>query len=246
MKGLPFFVQRRYVLDVQNQCMGVKMEIEDLSGKRFGRLFVIKSAGKKSSVYLWSCVCDCGKSVVIRGASLRYGYTKSCGCLNIEKRKKNFDKTTHGHSKHGSVNPTFVSWSAMMNRCKNKSSVDFRRYGGRGILVCERWSKYENFLLDMGERPKGKTIDRIDVNGNYEQGNCRWASIMEQSNNRRSNRILSVNGSKITVADASRKYGINYETLISRITQRGWSDEKAVIAPIEVHRKRVPCAEKAK
>lgn len=222
------------------------MEIEDLSGKRFGRLVATESVGKIKKSYSWRCLCDCGNNFVTQGIRLRLGITKSCGCLKKQRGKENFDKTIHGYACKGKLSPTWVSWQSMLSRCNNKNAKGFERYGGRGIRVCERWLKFENFLLDMGERQKGKTIDRIDVNGNYEPENCRWASIMEQCNNKRSNRFLLLNGSKITVAEASRKYGINYETLISRITQRGWSDEKAVIAPIEVNRKRVPCAEKAK
>lgn len=129
----------------------------------------------------------------------------------------------------------------MKMRCSDKRTNGFERYGGRGISVCDRWLKFGNFLSDMGERPEGKTIDRINQNGNYEPGNCRWATVEEQHANRRDNRFMFIFGNKITVKNAATKYGMKYQTLKSRITKYGLSDEEAVFK--KLIRRNVPVSE---
>ena len=166
--------------------MGIK---SNLYGQKFNNLLVDKhvSSDKKGNSR-WQCTCDCGRVVIVRSDHLKSGSTKSCGC-----KAKNFFKThnfslKHGHARKGFKSRTYSSWNAMHSRCYRKSYPFYEIYGGRGIVVCDQWkNNFKNFLSDMGERPEGKTLDRINSDGNYEPSNCRWATPKEQIHNRRKN-----------------------------------------------------------
>ncbi len=154
----------------------------DISGQRFGRWRVVRYIGGPDC--LWECVCDCGNAGTPQGSFLRNGRSQSCGCLRRElvaQRNERF--VTHGHCRNRQRTRTHNTWQAMLARCFDKDGEWYHRYGGRGITVCKRWMKFENFLADMGERPAGRTLDRINNSGNYTPRNCRWATAKQQRNN---------------------------------------------------------------
>lgn len=157
----------------------------DLVGQKFSRLTVLSEVGKnRFGQILWSCLCECGEKSVVTTNKLRMGDTSSCGCLRIEKiQMVGFLNKTHGEATKKTL--TYTSWSAMKNRCYNKNYNRYKDWGGRGIKICKRWMKFENFLEDMGQRKKGTTLDRINNNGNYTPNNCRWATAVQQIANRR-------------------------------------------------------------
>ena len=162
----------------------------DLKGKKFHRWTVLEDIGKdKWGQYIWLCLCECGTIKGVVGSSLRNGESKSCGCLSTEMIIKR--STKHGHCKRGKQTSEYRSWQCMLRRCMNKNDIGYHNYGGRGISVCNRWLKFENFLEDMGEKSDPKlTIERRNSNGNYEPGNCRWATSLEQAANTRKQRTF--------------------------------------------------------
>jgi len=194
---------------------------KDLTGKKFGRLTATKIVGKsKSGNFNWLCKCDCGNIKEVIGSGLKNGHTKSCGCLRrLLSSKRN---STHGMSN----NLEYKNWAKMKSRCLNKNIQGYKNWGGRGITVCDRWlNSFENFFEDMGKRPIGMSIDRIDNNGNYCKENCRWATRKEQMRNMRINKMLTYKGETKCLAEWSEKLDINYHTLSSRI-RYGWSVDK--------------------
>jgi hypothetical protein len=159
---------------------------KNLSGMKFGRLSIVSYAGmNRHSQSLWLCRCDCGKDKIIRSLTLKNGESTSCGCRQRE--VVGSMNRTHGCASANNRTPEYRSWKAMWTRCTNRKQKDAKTYIGRGITICKRWKSFENFLADMGPKPSLKhSIDRYpDNDGNYEPGNCRWATAKEQSSNSR-------------------------------------------------------------
>jgi hypothetical protein len=161
--------------------------IKDLHGKTFGNLTVVGYAGlNKSFKAMWLCKCLCGTQKPYLSASLTYGSSASCGCVRNEHSKTLAKKHLEVHGKtSGGNSKIYRIWANMITRCSNPKASNYKYYGGRGICVSEQWKKFENFFADMGECPDGLTLDRIDVNGNYEKQNCRWADWATQCANKR-------------------------------------------------------------
>ena len=205
---------------------GCLEEGEDITGKKFGKLVALSFYKKdKWGAHYWFCKCDCGRFSIVRkkGLTGKKWSVKSCGCLQ--------GNYTHGNSrKEGKATPTYLSWTAMKGRCKNKRNKQYPSYGGRGITYCSRWENFENFLEDMKEKPENKTLDRIDNNGNYEPSNCRWATYKEQAQNTRRNKKHTFNGETLVQSELARKYGFDPNTL-SRRLKSGWSLERALTTP---------------
>jgi hypothetical protein len=207
------------------------MRMLDITGQKFGRLLVTSRAENTASGQArWNCLCDCGKEHVIKSQVLRSGISKSCGCLNIEVLSKR--KRTHGHTTDDETSPTYHSWSGMMNRCKNKNHRSFHNYGGRGITVCEHWHTFSNFLEDMGIKPEKLSLDRIDNSLAYSPENCHWATIKQQSRNKRTTHLITHNGMTKCVTEWAEYLNINKTSLNWRI-HNGYTYEEALTIPFK-------------
>lgn len=197
---------------------GVKI----IPGQKYGLLTtraLLPIKKRYESVQL--CVCDCGRETLVIERNLLSGNTKSCGCWQ---RKKIADLAT----KHGMIrSQAYKTWLAMRSRVNNPKNHKYPRYGGRGIGICAHWDDFRNFYADMGERPTGMSIERIDNDGDYCPENCRWATSKEQANNTRRNRSLTHQGEIRTLTQWAEKLGINARTVSTRL-RLGWSTEEAL------------------
>lgn len=194
---------------------------------KYGRWTVLGDAPSRNPKYkLWRCRCDCGTERDVDARNVRIGKSTSCGCYLREVISK--------PQKHGMTDsPTYTSWQSMRQRCYYEKNIGYARYGGRGIKVCDRWKdRFENFLADMGERPNGATLDRIDVNGDYEPSNCKWASREQQNNNRRDNHKYEFEGEALTIPQIARRIGMKEATLRMRIKKYGFTLNQAVSTPL--------------
>lgn len=195
--------------------------MKNLEGQKFGKLTVIKFEYKKNYIDYYKCKCECGKEKIIRGYDLKSGKTKSCGCV----AKGNH--TIHKKSK----TKLYWVWQSMKARCNNENNKRYKHYGGRGIKVCEEWSNdysnFHNWAVQNGYK-EGLTIDRIDVNKNYEPNNCRWVTKEVQANNMTTNKVIKYKGLEMNIAQWEKFLRLPKNVLRQRIEKLGWSIEKAI------------------
>ena len=192
-------------------------------GDKFNRLTAVKFDHRDKYGYQhWLFKCSCGKEKAIKASDVKSGHTKSCGCLQRERIVAK--SITHGMSN----TREYDIWVSMKQRCLDKNSYAYKSYGGRGITICKNWIKFENFFEDMGKKPVGTSIDRIDNSKGYSPENCRWATRTQQNNNTRSNHLLTYKSKTMTMAQWARETGINYGTLICRINKYNWSIKRAL------------------
>lgn len=207
----------------------------DITGQKFGRWTVLSRAKNQGTRTMWEAQCECGKTREVSAIHIRWGRSKSCGCINVEKL------TVHGLYK----SPERGVWSGMQQRCTNPRSPEFHNYGGRGIRICQRWKSFGNFYADIGPRPSSNlSIDRIDNNGHYSCGNCeecrangwpancRWATTAEQFANRRNSCLLTYGGKPQVLAQWETEYNLTHGLLKYRI-KAGWTIEQALSLPAE-------------
>lgn len=178
-------------------------------------------------------LCECGCGQRPKGASSRF--------LKGHQNRIRHPMLRHGHARSGAETPTFKTWKHMVQRCNDTRCERYSRYGGRGIRVCDRWRSFENFLADMGEKPEGMTLDRIDNDGHYQPGNCRWASRLKQANNKSNNRIVRALGQSMTASEWERKTGVLSTTIRARIDSSGVHADTAVSAPPGALRLKTHC-----
>ena len=189
---------------------------KDRTGQVFGRLTALECVqGGRSSK--WRCRCECGSIVTVESGHLRQGNTKSCGCLMRETSAK----LTYAHGRASNPSSTYTTWKGMRGRCQNPRSPAWPYYGGRGITFCERWNDFANFLADMGEKPPGLTLERVDNNRGYDPGNCIWADIKTQNGNKRNIHWVTICGHRIRLKDACVMYNVPHRPLFSYRSYKG-------------------------
>lgn len=198
------------------------MKILQLAGRRYTKLTVLSQLDVRNGKRIWLCQCDCGNKVEVAGSDLQRGHKKSCGCY---KREENANRLT----KHGMKRTKFYGvWCGIKSRCNNKNHEYYHIYGGRGIKVCDRWQDFMNFYSDMIEGySEGLTVERLNVNGDYSPENCVWATNKEQGNNKRSNRVFTIDGVTDTLMNLCERYEMNYGTVKSRL-RYGWDIERSL------------------
>ena len=203
----------------------------DLTGMVFGKLTAIEPVKKvKNGDMLWRCKCDCGNESLVQSGNLKSGHTKSCGCYRVDWCKENCTKHGLEHSR------LYKIWFNMNLRCLDETNTNYHRYGGRCISVCDEWKEnlqaFVDWAMANGYRDD-LTLDRIDNDGNYEPSNCRWVSMREQANNRRSNVAITFNGKTKTMKQWANDVGIPYKVVWQRIQKLGWSAERALTEPVK-------------
>ena len=208
-------------------------------GDRVGYLTLVeRSPSRPGRKAFWLALCVCGTKKLVRSDHLRSAATKSCGCKTAEMCA--VVHLRHGDSARGQTTTEYTAWARMRARCDNPNTKQFKDWGGRGITICERWRGehgFENFLADVGRRPSpSHSIERIDNDGNYEPGNCRWATRGEQALNKRSNRVLTVGGVALPLAEWSRRTGISGATIGQRL-RKGWTQRRAVTEPCHTEKR---------
>lgn len=209
-------------------------QLKNIKGQKFNRWTVLEFSHNNGRKSFWKCRCDCGTESVIGSYSLRSGGSKSCGCFR--RLLDNQPGTIHGMT----GTPTFKSWCRMIARCCQPGSTGYKRYGGAGIMVCERWKKFDNFFADMGHRPSGKSLDRFpNKDGNYEPENCRWATAKEQNQNQNKNISITIDGVTNVLSEWARHFKISRNTVVNRIL-KGCDPEKAFYAPDLRYSQRYP------
>jgi len=200
-------------------------------GARFGRLVALEDTQTKnhasgSKSHFHECRCDCGAVLFISVYHLANGHTQSCGCLIAEITGER--SRTHGLSK----SRTYRIWSGMLTRCTNPKAINYPRYGGRGILVCDKWlHSFKSFLEDMGEVPSGRTIERLDSNGNYYKENCTWSTPSEQARNTSRTINLTFNGITLPTVEWAKRIGLDRSVIQDRY-HRGWPVDEILTTPI--------------
>lgn len=206
---------------------------EAKAGEKYGRLTLIKETVCTSKKHMWLCKCDCGKLVEVSIYQLKNGECKSCGCLRDEvATQRCYDMAKHNMA----LTRIYKLWGGMLGRCNNPNNKDFPKYGGRGIKVCDEWHDFVNFNNWANENGYSDelSIDRIDVNGNYEPNNCRWVTLAEQARNKRNNHFVEYNGETRCLKEWSRIIGKPYSTIHRRL-KIGWTTERAFEQPIRGH-----------
>ncbi len=205
---------------------------KNLAGHSFGRLRAVAVDRIENGYAYWRCECICGTIKTVRGTSLSSGEVRSCGCLHREQASHNIRLAVAKNTHTGlSRSPTYTAWYNMKDRCLDPTAVSYAMYGGRGIKVCDRWLEFENFLADMGLKPPRMTLERVNSDGHYEPKNCRWATVTEQANNRRSSRLLTYRGRTETTANWARLLNLPHNVLRGRIS-RGWPVDRALTTPL--------------
>lgn len=196
------------------------------AGRRFGRLVAIEPAESLNGKTTWLCKCDCGNSAVVRTYQLVSYRTMSCGCLRVSAAIR----AGHANITHGKARTrAYRVWKGMRQRCFYEKAINFKDYGGRGITVCDQWNKsFQAFIDDMGSPEDGMQLDRIDHNGNYEPGNCRWVTPRTNSRNKRNNNLIEFNGVTRTITEWAAGLGITHQALHRRMNVLGWPKEKAL------------------
>jgi len=198
----------------------------DITGQRFGRLVAVRQSPSRGGRRRWVCQCDCGKQADVSGYHLRSALVKSCGCL----------RRPHGqsHCREGKAARLYVCWCRMRSRCRAQTDQSYERYGARGIAVCAGWEDFrvfERWALANGYDDR-LSIDRVDNDGDYTPSNCRWATAKQQARNRRSNITVAYQGKTATLAEHAEDLGFSYKRARVRISDLGWSPEKAIETPI--------------